>query len=139
MGEVPFVVMLYRLNSKRRRVLGQEYLVWLPQFAHAAHDRDQFTTGIDGQRLLMHLDGEPHAVVDTTRAASRRGAAGDSDGRLRAFHNSCLHRGRMLKRGTGNATELRCPYHSFAWNLDGRFTGAPFPSGQAGNRKRSGG
>jgi phenylpropionate dioxygenase-like ring-hydroxylating dioxygenase large terminal subunit len=31
----------------------------------------------------------------------------------------------MLKRGRGNATELRCPYHSFAWNLDGSFAGAP--------------
>lgn len=46
-------------------------------------------------------------------------------GALRAFHNSCLHRGRMLKRGTGNASELRCPYHSFAWDLDGGFKGAP--------------
>jgi phenylpropionate dioxygenase-like ring-hydroxylating dioxygenase large terminal subunit len=46
-------------------------------------------------------------------------------GVLRGYHNSCRHRGRILKRGSGNATELRCPYHSFAWDLDGAFKGAP--------------
>lgn len=46
-------------------------------------------------------------------------------GELKAYHNSCLHRGRALKRGSGTTDELRCPYHGFAWNLDGDFKGAP--------------
>ena len=46
-------------------------------------------------------------------------------GELRAYHNSCLHRGRVLKRGTGNSPELRCPFHGWSWNLEGDFQGAP--------------
>jgi phenylpropionate dioxygenase-like ring-hydroxylating dioxygenase large terminal subunit len=46
-------------------------------------------------------------------------------GELKAYHNSCLHRARALKRGSGNADELRCPFHGFTWNLDGGFEGAP--------------
>lgn len=41
------------------------------------------------------------------------------DGRLRAFHNACLHRGTRLKRGCGKAQELRCMFHAWSWNLDG--------------------
>ena len=40
---------------------------------------------------------------------------------IKAYHNSCLHRGRAIKSGKGRVRELRCPYHGFAWNLDGTF------------------
>ena len=47
-------------------------------------------------------------------------------GDIKAYHNSCLHRGRALKRGAGRgAAELRCPYHGWKWNLEGEFMGAP--------------
>ncbi len=47
-------------------------------------------------------------------------------GELKAYYNSCLHRGRALKRGSGSgAEELRCPYHGWSWNLEGDFQGAP--------------
>jgi nitrite reductase/ring-hydroxylating ferredoxin subunit len=39
--------------------------------------------------------------------------------RISAFHNVCLHRGRLLKEHPGRDTELRCPFHGFAWDLDG--------------------
>ena len=48
-------------------------------------------------------------------------------GRIQGFLNSCLHRGRRLREHAGHAPELRCPYHSFAWNLDGTFKGMPCP------------
>jgi phenylpropionate dioxygenase-like ring-hydroxylating dioxygenase large terminal subunit len=41
------------------------------------------------------------------------------DGSVRAFHNVCLHRGRRIRSESGPATMLHCPYHGFAWNLDG--------------------
>jgi phenylpropionate dioxygenase-like ring-hydroxylating dioxygenase large terminal subunit len=40
-------------------------------------------------------------------------------GTLKAFLNSCLHRGTQLKHGCGNAKEIRCRYHAWRWNLDG--------------------
>jgi phenylpropionate dioxygenase-like ring-hydroxylating dioxygenase large terminal subunit len=38
---------------------------------------------------------------------------------IRAFHNSCLHRGTQLRTKPGRVTRFRCPYHGFTWNLDG--------------------
>jgi len=46
---------------------------------------------------------------------------------IRAFHNSCLHRGTRLRTGPGAVRELRCPFHGFTWNLDGTFAGMPCP------------
>ncbi len=48
------------------------------------------------------------------------------DGVLRAFQNACRHRGNMICQGTGNGLdELRCPYHRWAWNTDGRLREVP--------------
>lgn len=44
---------------------------------------------------------------------------------IRAFHNSCLHRGTQLRTGSGKLTGLRCPFHGFTWNLDGTFREMP--------------
>ncbi len=46
-------------------------------------------------------------------------------GELKGFYNSCLHRGRALKRGAGRSDNLRCPYHGWTWKLDGEFDSAP--------------
>ncbi|WP_137787332.1 aromatic ring-hydroxylating dioxygenase subunit alpha [Sphingomonas sp. 3P27F8] len=47
------------------------------------------------------------------------------DGAIRAFHNSCLHRGRKLATLGGCKNEFRCPYHGIAWNTDGSFKDNP--------------
>ncbi|HEY0315768.1 MAG TPA: aromatic ring-hydroxylating dioxygenase subunit alpha [Sphingomonas sp.] len=42
------------------------------------------------------------------------------DGEIRAFHNSCRHRGSILcKPGSGTAPKLVCPYHRWTYDLDG--------------------
>lgn len=47
------------------------------------------------------------------------------DGELRAFHNSCRHRGSILcKPGEGNMPRLTCPYHRWTYGLDGRLLAA---------------
>jgi len=48
-----------------------------------------------------------------------------ADGSVRAFHNVCLHRGRRIRSESGPATMLHCPYHGFAWNLDGTVKDIP--------------
>jgi phenylpropionate dioxygenase-like ring-hydroxylating dioxygenase large terminal subunit len=40
-------------------------------------------------------------------------------GTINAFPNACRHRGTQLKQGRGQATELRCSFHSWCWELDG--------------------
>ena len=44
---------------------------------------------------------------------------------IRAFHNSCLHRGTQLRTGSGRVNGFRCPFHGFTWNLDGSFREMP--------------
>ena len=46
------------------------------------------------------------------------------DGRVRAFANSCRHRGAKLLEGCGTAAAIRCPYHSWTYDLEGRLRGA---------------
>ena len=42
------------------------------------------------------------------------------DGSIKAFANSCLHRGRELcTQEVQHQEELRCPFHGFTWNLEG--------------------
>lgn len=41
------------------------------------------------------------------------------DGGVKAFENSCLHRGRELCEKSGNYRQLRCPYHGFTWDIKG--------------------
>ena len=48
-----------------------------------------------------------------------------ADRRLRAFHNICRHRGTQLIRGVGRAAALRCPYHDWTYDLEGKLVGVP--------------
>ena len=45
--------------------------------------------------------------------------------RIRAFHNTCLHRGRRLRDDAGNMQKIRCPFHGWTWELDGSLSRIP--------------
>lgn len=48
------------------------------------------------------------------------------DGTIRAFHNVCRHRAmRIVEGDAGCAKKLVCPYHAWAYDLDGRLSGVP--------------
>jgi phenylpropionate dioxygenase-like ring-hydroxylating dioxygenase large terminal subunit len=44
---------------------------------------------------------------------------------IRAFANSCRHRGSALLEDRGNCQLIVCPYHSWSYNIDGTLHGAP--------------
>ncbi len=44
---------------------------------------------------------------------------------IKAYPNACLHRGRLLKEYNGQCGEIRCPFHGFAWALDGTLKDVP--------------
>jgi len=47
-------------------------------------------------------------------------------GELRAYHNVCRHRGARLCDGVGKVDRfLQCPYHGWAYDLDGNCRGTP--------------
>ena len=48
------------------------------------------------------------------------------DGELRAFQNSCRHRGNTLCQGSATGlSELRCGFHRWSWDLRGRLREVP--------------
>ena len=60
-----------------------------------------------------------------------------ADGVLRGFHNVCRHRGHELLPDGGEAAGryIRCPYHAWAYGLDGCLEGAPGFGGVSGFSK----
>ena len=66
-----------------------------------------------GDYLTLDMFGESIIVV--------RG----EDQTLRAFANTCRHRGTRLLNGAGSCRVISCPYHSWAYALDGKLLGAP--------------
>jgi len=50
-----------------------------------------------------------------------------ASGRISAFHNACRHRGTRLAEGCGAFIdgEIRCPYHAWTYDLEGRLTHVP--------------
>ena len=49
-----------------------------------------------------------------------------ADGEIRAFLNVCRHRGaRILQEGSGSVSSLRCPYHGWLYDDQGKLVNAP--------------
>jgi len=55
-----------------------------------------------------------------------------SDGRVRAFRNSCRHRGTMLAEGAGCEKAFVCRYHGWTYGLDGGLRHVPHEHGFPG-------
>ncbi len=67
----------------------------------------------EGDFSAFDIGGVPVVVV--------RSDAGD----LRAYANSCRHRGAQVMVGEGSCSRMRCPFHYWTYGLDGRLIGAP--------------
>ncbi|MEM6619147.1 MAG: aromatic ring-hydroxylating dioxygenase subunit alpha [Pseudomonadota bacterium] len=52
-------------------------------------------------------------------------AARGRDGQVRVFYNVCQHRGHQLVDGCGSKRTLVCPYHAWAYDLEGRLRAGP--------------
>ena len=48
------------------------------------------------------------------------------EGKLNAFFNVCRHRGHAVASGSGQCERIVCPYHAWAYDLDGRLLKAPY-------------
>ncbi len=66
-----------------------------------------------GAYSACDIAGEPVVVA---RAA---------EGVLRSFSNVCRHRASILVEGAGSGHVLRCPYHAWTYELNGKLLGAP--------------
>ncbi len=70
-----------------------------------------------GDVLVAEVAGQPLLIV--------RGR----DGKVRAFHNVCRHRGSRLIDESGNCKVIRCPYHGWGYSLEGELLGTPYFKG----------
>lgn len=59
----------------------------------------------------------------------------DHSGELRAYANTCRHRGARLIDGQGSCKGLRCPFHSWFYGLDGQLISAPHMHSAVGFNK----
>ena len=68
---------------------------------------------------------EPGQYLSVQAGANNIFVVMGADRRLRAFHNICRHRGTQLIRSIGQASALRCPYHDWTYDLEGKLVGVP--------------
>ncbi len=88
-----------------------------------------FSTGWVAVAHVTDLPG-PGAVRTVTVAGQSIILTRDRAGGLRAFHNVCRHRAsRLVTEQTCQLKRFRCPYHSWAYALDGTLLGAPLFEG----------
>lgn len=66
----------------------------------------------DGDFAAFELAGVPVLLVR------------NQDGELRAYANTCRHRGMMLAEGEGNCRVIVCPFHGWTYGLDGQLLAA---------------
>ena len=67
-----------------------------------------------------------HVVYDIAHLSFLLVRTGTDPDDLRAYRNSCLHRGRKLREANGKCfPNLRCSFHGWCWNLDGSIKEIP--------------
>lgn len=86
-----------------------------------ARERERIFAAEWGLFSLAERVSAPGAYVTGTLAGYPIVVLRGEDGRLRAFHNVCRHRGAALLAGQGRCGKvITCPYHAWAYGQDGR-------------------
>jgi glycine betaine catabolism A len=85
-------------------------MIWYRDWLFVGHDCEVLNPG---NYLTVQIGEYPVVVVR------------DRDGAVRAFHNTCRHRGsRICSTEHGSSPRLVCPYHQWTYALDGRLIAA---------------
>ncbi len=97
------------LEQERKTVFAQSW-VCVGLASEVPNPGDVYPTEVAGMPIVLVRDG--------------RQATGGQ--KLRAFHNICRHRGLQLVNKPCNVQgNLRCPYHSWTYKLDGKLKSTP--------------
>ena len=102
-----------------------------PASAYTARDRfeAEHEALFRGRPLVVGLSGDLPATgtyVATEAAGVPLLVVRGEDGCVRAFLNVCRHRGGRVAAGRGSpGRAFKCPYHSWAYDLDGALLGQP--------------
>jgi len=103
--------------------------------AHLERERERvFAPGWAGLAFAADVP-EPGDVYPVRFLGQPLLLARDLEGQLRVFYNVCRHRGMILVAGpTRLRRAIRCPYHSWCYELDGRLRTTPHVGGPGRNR-----
>lgn len=94
-----------RYMMRERQTLFSRYWICVGLASDLPHPGDVYPTDVAGIPLVLVRDRQ---------------------GQIRAFHNICSHRGLQLVNQPCNVQgNLRCPYHSWAYKLDGSLKSTP--------------
>ena len=116
----PSLIPVARYIDRKYHELEKEHL-WGKCWQVAAHEDDFANVG----------DVVPYDIADKSYLIVR---SGEED--YKAFYNACLHRGRKLRETPSKSLdELRCPFHGWAWNLDGSLKQVPCAYDFAGMKR----
>ena len=79
-------------------------------------------------QMACHVDDIPevgdYIIYDVARLSWLVVRTGENA--FKAYNNACLHRGRQLREFDGKqATEFRCPFHGWCWEIDGSLREIP--------------
>ena len=101
--------------AQERQTVFSQYWVCVGLASDVPNPGDVYPVEVAGMPIVLVRDGH------------RQDQSSDRvQGRLRAFHNVCRHRGLQLVNQACNVQgKLRCPYHSWAYKLDGTLKSTP--------------
>lgn len=76
---------------------------------------------------------EPGAYVTTTVGTQPVILVRDHANAIHVLHNRCAHKGaKLITKPCGKASMLRCPYHGWSYDLDGKLNATPHKIGFEG-------
>jgi len=81
-------------------------------------------------QVICHVNDipEPGDYFASELVSERALIVRGRDGKVRAFHNLCRHRGsRVVAEDAGTCKAIVCPFHGWVYNLDGTLRGAAQP------------
>ena len=96
-------------------------------FSKAWHDQEVEKVWRKTWQLACRIEEIPnvgdHVVYDIVHDSLIVVRVGPDE--VRAYVNSCLHRGTLLRAEGGCVKQFRCPFHGFTWSLGGKLTDIP--------------
>ena len=96
-------------------------------FAKDWHNREVEQVWRKTWQLACRLEHIPnigdHVVYDIVHDSLIVVRTGPDE--IKAYINSCLHRGTMLRTEGGCVKQFRCPFHGWTWKLDGALSVIP--------------
>ena len=100
----------------------------------AVYEQDVRTVLASSWQYACHASDipEPGDYVAFDVAGESLFIVRESDGSVGTFFNVCMHRGHLLLDGRGSRRQITCPYHAWAYRLDGTLRRAPHAEGRAG-------